>query len=133
LRFSPDAIEALERHAWPGNVRELENLVERLAVLKGEGDIQIADLPGPIRNARGAPSPGAAVAIGGEIPAALPPEGVDLYKVLAETENRLIREARGGSGGNKNQTPRILGPTRPTLLERLKKKEGWKGSGSWEN
>src|SRR5207245_11066742 len=79
LRCSHAAGEAVERHAWPGNVRELENLVERLAVLKGEGDLEVADLPGPIRNARAVPA-GGAVAIGGESPTALPPEGVDLYK-----------------------------------------------------
>jgi DNA-binding NtrC family response regulator len=130
LRFSPAAIEALERHTWPGNVRELENLVERLAVLKGEGDIEVADLPGPIRNARAG---AAATAVGGEIPAALPPEGVDLYKVLAEIEDRLIREALGRSGGNKNQAAKILGLNRTTLVEKLKKKGALKGtSGSSE-
>src|SRR5437868_3284612 len=96
LRFSPDAIEALERHPWPGNVRELENLVERLAVLKGEGEIGVAELPGPIRNAlTGAPAAGGGRS---DIPTALPPEGVELYKVLAEVEDRLIREALGRSG-----------------------------------
>ena len=102
-------------------------------MLKGEGDIQIADLPGPIRNARAAPAPGAAVAIGGEIPAGLPPEGVDLYKVLAEIEDRLIREALERSGGNKNQAAKILGLNRTTLVEKLKKKGVLKGSGSSEN
>src|SRR5438132_13368218 len=132
LRFSPAAVEALERHGWPGNVRELENLVERLAVLKGEGDIEVADLPGPIRNARSGPL--AATAAGGEIPAALPPEGVDLYKVLADIEDRLIREALERSGGNKNQAAKILGLNRTTLVEKLRKKGALKGSpGSSEN
>jgi DNA-binding NtrC family response regulator len=133
LRFSADAIVALERHAWPGNVRELENLVERLAVLKGEGDIEVADLPGPIRNAHTAPAAGAAVATGGKGPTALPPEGVDLYKVLAEIEDRLIREALERSGGNKNQAAKILGLNRTTLVEKLKKKGALKGSGSTES
>ena len=133
LRFSPAAVEALERHAWPGNVRELENLVERLAVLKGEGDLEVADLPGPIRNARAVPA-GGAVAIGGEIPTALPPEGVDLYKVLADIEDRLIHEALERSGGNKNQAAKILGLNRTTLVEKLRKKGALKGSpGSSEN
>ena len=130
LRFSPAAIDALERHAWPGNVRELENLVERLAVLKGEGDIDVADLPGPIRNSRSGSA--AAVAIGGQIPAALPPEGVDLYKVLADIEDRLIREALERSGGNKNQAAKILGLNRTTLVEKLRKKGALKGQGSSE-
>jgi two-component system, NtrC family, response regulator AtoC len=129
LRFSAAAIEALEHHSWPGNVRELENLVERLAVLKGEGEIDIADLPGPIRNARA--SSGSAARAG--IPAALPPEGVDLYKVLAEIEDRLIREALDRSGGNKNQAAKILGLNRTTLVEKLRKKGALKGSGTTES
>jgi len=28
-RFSPEAVDALERYHWPGNVRELKNVVER--------------------------------------------------------------------------------------------------------
>ncbi|HYV65124.1 MAG TPA: helix-turn-helix domain-containing protein, partial [Myxococcales bacterium] len=126
LRFAAAAIEALERYAWPGNVRELENLVERLAVLKREGEIDASDLPGPIRSAR----PGASTApMAGEIPAALPPEGVDLYKVLAEIEDRLIREALERAGGNKNQAAKILGLNRTTLVEKLKKKGAQKREG----
>jgi DNA-binding NtrC family response regulator len=130
LAFSQAAFDALERHPWPGNVRELENLVERLAVLKGEGEIGVADLPGPIRNAATgtAPTNGA----GSEIPTALPPEGVDLYKVLADLEDRLINEALGRSGGNKNQAAKILGLNRTTLVEKLRKKNTLKGSGSAE-
>ena len=125
LRFANAAIEALERHSWPGNVRELENLVERLAVLKSEGEIEVSDLPGPIRNAR---TGAGAAPMGGEIPAALPPEGVDLYKVLAEIEDRLIREALERAGGNKNQAAKILGLNRTTLVEKLRKKAALKGS-----
>jgi len=120
LRFSADALGVMERYGWPGNVRELENLVERLAVLKAEGEIGIADLPGPIRNVR----PGGAAE---GVPTSLPPEGVDLYKVLADIEDRLIREALGRAGGNKQQAAKILGLNRTTLVEKLRKKGGLKG------
>jgi DNA-binding NtrC family response regulator len=131
LRFSQGAVEALERHTWPGNVRELENLIERLAVLKGEGEIEVADLPGPIRNTRAGTAAAAPVESG--IATALPPEGVDLYRVLADIEDRLIREALERSGGNKNQAAKILGLNRTTLVEKLKKKGTLKGSGSSES
>jgi DNA-binding NtrC family response regulator len=130
LAFSQEAIDALERHLWPGNVRELENLVERLVVLKGEGEIGAADLPGPIRNAKTAAAAG--TENGSEIPTALPPGGVDLYKVLADLEDRLIREALERSGGNKNQAAKILGLNRTTLVEKLRKKGALKGSGNAE-
>src|SRR5712671_547748 len=89
LSFAPAAMDALERYAWPGNVRELQNLVERLAVLKGSGEITVADLPAPIRAAAAvAPAPPAHAP-----DPALPAEGIDLYAALAELEDRLINEA----------------------------------------
>jgi transcriptional regulator with PAS, ATPase and Fis domain len=115
LTFANDAMEALERHPWPGNVRELQNLVERLAVLKGTGEIGLADLPPSIRSA-------APAAASSQAAPALPPEGIDLYAALAELEDRLINEALERSGGNKNQAAKILRLNRTTLVEKLKKR-----------
>ena len=36
--FTPEALEALERHVWPGNIRELENRIKR-AVIMAESDV----------------------------------------------------------------------------------------------
>jgi DNA-binding NtrC family response regulator len=41
-KFSPDAIEALERYPWPGNVRELRNVVERVLLLAMGEDVDAA-------------------------------------------------------------------------------------------
>jgi len=43
-RFSPGALERLERHPWPGNVRELRNTVERLLILAAGDAIEEADV-----------------------------------------------------------------------------------------
>jgi DNA-binding NtrC family response regulator len=43
------AMQLLMDYHWPGNVRELENLIERLSVLVGVGDIDVEDLPTHIR------------------------------------------------------------------------------------
>jgi sigma-54 specific flagellar transcriptional regulator A len=170
LSFAPETLAAMDRYSWPGNVRELENLVERLTVLRPEGEIGLADLPPSVANApqRGGPAsaaapaaapapvpapspvPGLAQAASRVVPPgtglagdagnapplgqyALPPEGGDLYAILAELEDRLIREALERSGGNKNQAAKILGLNRTTLVEKLKKKNrsppGTGGSG----
>jgi len=42
-----DVLEAFERYDWPGNVRELRNVLERAAILAGEGSISLAELPAP--------------------------------------------------------------------------------------
>ncbi|MEY4631666.1 MAG: hypothetical protein RIQ81_1786, partial [Pseudomonadota bacterium] len=40
-----DAVQALRTFNWPGNVRQLQNMIERLVVLKGGGEITREDLP----------------------------------------------------------------------------------------
>ena len=44
-RFTPDALQAIRRHAWPGNVRELRNAIERAVILAEGTEIQARDLP----------------------------------------------------------------------------------------
>jgi DNA-binding NtrC family response regulator len=53
--------------------------------------------------------------------AVLPPEGLDLYAVLGELEDRLIHEALARTQGNKNQAARVLGLNRTTLTEKLRR------------
>lgn len=50
------AIDRLRRHSWPGNLRELRNLVQRLLIIGGEGEIDLDE----IEDALGilAPGPG---------------------------------------------------------------------------
>jgi DNA-binding NtrC family response regulator len=111
-KLTAGAISALERYAWPGNVREMENLIQRLLVLKPQGDLDVADLPASLRGARTLPA----------VPASsLPPEGLDLYAVLGELEDGLIREALERSGGNRNQAAQALGIKRTTLVEKLRR------------
>ncbi len=57
--FEPAAMDRLCRHSWPGNLRELRNLVQRLLILGGDGDIDLEEInealgivaPGPGRSA----------------------------------------------------------------------------------
>ena len=42
--FAPDAIDELRRYTWPGNLRELRNVVERLVLLGGDGEITAVDV-----------------------------------------------------------------------------------------
>jgi len=42
--FSVAAQNRLRNHSWPGNVRELRNLIQRLLVLGGEGEVTIAEV-----------------------------------------------------------------------------------------
>ena len=49
IRFTLEALEALERHRWPGNVRELQNVVEQVAWMSKSDEVSLADLPEEIR------------------------------------------------------------------------------------
>ena len=47
--FSVSAQNRLRNHSWPGNLRELRNLVQRLLVLGGEGDVTVAEVEEALR------------------------------------------------------------------------------------
>ena len=107
------ALERLAAHDWPGNVRELENLVERMVVMRGEGMLDVSDLPAPFRR-DGSPADPAAPTIGAG--------GIDFNAVIDRIETKLILEALEKTGGNKNQAARLIGLNRTTLIEKIKKK-----------
>lgn len=116
--FSPDALEALYHYPWPGNIRELENLVERLAILKGHGMVEVVDLPEHYRASRSENL----FAIGGDIGIDIPDSGVDFNTAVDNYENLLILQALEKTGWNRNQAAALLKLNRTTLVEKIKKK-----------
>jgi len=113
--INSEALDLLYNHSWPGNVRELENLVERLAILKGNGIIEPSDLPEKYMQG----SRTIEQAIGGaEIPAA----GIDFNSAVDAYENALIVQALEKTGWNRNRAAQLLRLNRTTLVEKIKKK-----------
>ncbi|MEM7278573.1 MAG: sigma-54 dependent transcriptional regulator [Pseudomonadota bacterium] len=125
-RLSTRALDALGVYAWPGNIRELSNLVERLAILKPTGTVDLEDLPAKYQ--LGASSQGSAP------PSSHRPsldefnqaanqlgEGVDLKEILIGVEIRLIRQAMDQTGGTVAKAARLLQLQRTTLVEKLRK------------
>jgi len=110
--ISDEAMELLCTYPWPGNVRELENLVERLVVLGGEGEISAEELPAPFH---------AAVAMEATAPR-LPIDGLSFRDAVDEFETGLILQALEHTQWNKNRAAQLLGLNRTTLLEKIKKK-----------
>ncbi len=109
----PEAMAVLQRYPWPGNIRELENLMERIAVLKGSGWIDVSDIPEKTRQSETLPS--SAVPVLGE-------GGLDIKNATEDFENALIRQALRIAGGNKNRAANLLGLKRTTFVEMLKRK-----------
>ncbi|MNJ93235.1 Transcriptional regulatory protein ZraR [compost metagenome] len=109
-----EALEALMNYPWPGNIRELENLVERLSILKGYGQVELADLPPKYRSSRTAATEIGAVDI--------PDNGMDFNTAVDAYENALILRALEKTGWNRNQAASLLRLNRTTLVEKIKKK-----------
>ncbi len=42
--FSVSVQNRLRNHSWPGNIRELRNLIQRLMILGGEGEVSVAEV-----------------------------------------------------------------------------------------
>lgn len=112
--FSSEAMNCLINYAWPGNIRELENLVERLSILKGSGEVAPQDLPAKYKSAA------ACYAETGSID--IPEEGLDFNNAVDQFENALIIKALEKTGWNKNQAAMLLRLNRTTLVEKMKKK-----------
>ncbi len=107
---SPAAMRALMTHAWPGNVRELENAIER-AVIFGSGRTLVReDLPVEILD--GAPSSGTGAPAAPRLPVPLK---------LSELEHLAAVQTLEYTEGNKTEAARILGISRDTLYQKLRK------------
>ena len=111
--LSPPALELLCEYDWPGNVRELENLVERLVILRGDGTIEVDELPRSLRRAAERPAVAAP---------RVPPAGIPFNEVVDRFETDLILQALERTQWNKNRAAQLLGLNRTTLLEKMKKK-----------
>ncbi len=112
--FSQESLVSLMNYSWPGNIRELENLVERLSILKGFGEVIPADLPAKYKSAA------ACFAETGIID--IPDQGLDFNTAVDQFENALILKALEKTGWNKNQASILLRLNRTTLVEKMKKK-----------
>lgn len=100
-KISSKAQRLLESYDWPGNVRELRNCVDRAVVLGDGKTIQPEDLPLALRK------------VGQVIPAPL--ETLDQME-----EDHIVRVLRY-TNKNKSDAARILGITRQTLDNKIKK------------
>jgi transcriptional regulator with GAF, ATPase, and Fis domain len=115
LNISSIAQEALNRliaYTWPGNIRELENVVERIAVLAGSGDVSSADLPPSILHP---------VLSHPTIHFKLGMDGINLNETIINVERDLIQQALDRSDWDKKRAAGLLGIKRTTLLDKIKR------------
>jgi transcriptional regulator with GAF, ATPase, and Fis domain len=110
---TPEAMQVLSDYAWPGNVRELENAVERLVILKADGNVRVKDLPEKLLGG------------GGKIftNVNIPDHGISFKNVVSDFENELILKALEKAAWNKNKAATLLKLNRTTLVEKIKRRQ----------
>ena len=116
LRVSPAALQALASYSWPGNIRELSNLVERLAIIKPEGIIEVDDLPAKYREASAQPP-----AEPNNVSEALQLSQENLKDYLQGLEQDLIQQAFTAANGVVAKAAKLLNMRRTTLVEKIRK------------
>lgn len=123
VQLTEAAMKVFCDYQWPGNVRELSNLIERLAVIKSNGEIQPADLPWPLRPAEETPETQESGPAATEIQKSsfLPDGGLDLKMHLADVERHMIVSALQKTDGVVQKAAEILGLGRTTLAEKIRR------------
>jgi len=110
--ISAEAMEILTGYRWPGNVRELKNMLERLVILNGEGEISARDLPEKVRKKNG----------GVLLPKVnFSNDGISLNTAVNEFEKALIVQSLEKSKWIKNKAAKLLQLNRTTLVEKIKR------------
>jgi DNA-binding NtrC family response regulator len=104
--ISAEAMSDLAQRRWSGNVRELRNVLERAAILTGEGEIQSV-VPG--ERSEGLPQPGSANGL-----------GIRVGMTIDEVERLMIQATLMQTQNNKTRAAVVLGISAKTLHAKLR-------------
>lgn len=112
-KLDKDVQHLLMGHPWPGNVRELRNAVERAVLLCDDYKLQIKDFANLLSNSQSKTQDEARTT---EVPFNVVRMDVN-YGItsLRNVDKEYARKVLGKMGGNKTQTAKILGISRPKL------------------
>ncbi len=110
--ISEKALEIMLHYGWPGNVRELRNIVERIVVLIGCGEITVNDLPKELKMANGYQA---------NQSIEVTDDGICLNSAVTEFEKDLILQSLEKTKWVKNKAAKLLQLNRTTLVEKIKR------------
>jgi DNA-binding NtrC family response regulator len=107
VAIDPEAQRRLLGYDWPGNIRELQNVLERAVLLAEQGVIGPEHLATSVRpSAAGLP----------DVPDAPP-----LLRPLEDVEREHVVRVLAATGGNREESSRILGISRRTLTRMIQR------------
>jgi two-component system response regulator HydG len=98
-----DVVDLLQRYTWPGNVRQLENVLQRLALLAGDGPISATH-----------------VEADPELRSALLRSTSPAMFSLERSEMEQIKRALIAANGSRDQAAKLLGISRATIYRKIK-------------
>ncbi len=101
FKISDPSVKLLTGYEWPGNVRQLENTIERAVALCLGSELDV-ELPMERSKLR------LAAAVGGGTSVAIPNEGLDMERYVAELEKALLQTALRQANGVQTKAAEIL-------------------------
>jgi len=110
--FSVAAQNRLRNHSWPGNIRELRNLVQRMLVLGGEGEVSVAEVEEALRQSPTEPAGGP-----GEHP---PLFDLPLREAREQFEREYLTYKLREAGGSVGKLADAVGMERTHLYRKLR-------------
>lgn len=105
------ARQVLLAYDWPGNIRQLRNVIEGMIALDNDGRLDVDDLPLELAKLAGETTDGFPAASGSDMLIGRP---------LEEVERYYIARALELTGGNREETSRMLGIGERTLYRKIK-------------
>jgi DNA-binding NtrC family response regulator len=110
--FSVAALNRMRNHSWPGNVRELRNLVQRLLILGGEGEVSARELEHALQQ-NAAESPATAGAAHGSF-------DLPLREAREQFEREYLEYQLRKAGGSVGKLSESVGMERTHLYRKLR-------------
>jgi len=110
--FSVAAQNRLRNHSWPGNMRELRNLVQRMLVLGGEGEVSVAEVTEALQQNPGEP--------GGSPPDHPPFFDLPLREAREQFEREYLVYKLKEAGGSVGKLAESVGMERTHLYRKLR-------------
>src|SRR5215203_1261576 len=117
MRFTPAALEYMQKARWKGNVRELRNTVERLLIMTPGDAIDVDDLRDVVRPDAGKPAAAAAPDSGSGGPQGIAPGTLREFKESAE--RKFLVEKLRENAWNISKTAEVIGTPRSNRYKKL--------------